>query len=98
MAGATDVGFSSLFDALERTLVGLVVVLALRGANEFAEFAVEMFGAEIALFLGDPLLQTKMRLDDEFAHREISAWLNRRLALIGAVTWIAEGAARPRGQ
>ncbi len=43
-------------------------MLPFGGADQFAKFIVEAFGAKIALLLGDPLLQAKMRLDDEFAH------------------------------
>ena len=68
VAGAADVGLAPLLDALEGALVDLVVVLALGRADQLAEFVVETFGAKIALFLGDPLLQPKMRFDDELAH------------------------------
>ena len=68
VAGTAHIGLAPLFDALESTLVGPVVMLSLGGADQLAKFIVETFGPEIALLLGDPLLQAKMRLDDEFAH------------------------------
>ena len=71
VAGAADVGLASLLDTLERALVDLVVVLARGRADQFAEFVVETFGAKIALFLGDPFLQPKMRFNDELAHGDL---------------------------
>src|SRR4051794_21934194 len=68
MTGTADIGLPPLFDTLEGALVGLVVVLPLGGADQFAKFIVEALGAKIALLLGDPFLQAKMRLDHEFAH------------------------------
>src|SRR6476660_1749224 len=68
MAGAAYIRFAPLFDALEGALIDLVVMLAGRRADQFAEFVVEAFGAEIALFLGNPFLQPEVRFDDEFAH------------------------------
>ena len=38
-------------------------------ADQFTEFVVEPFGAEIALLLGHPFLQPEMRLDHELGHR-----------------------------
>jgi hypothetical protein len=68
VTGAADIGLTSLFDALERALVDLVVVLALGRANQLAKFVFEAFGEEIAFFLGNSFLQTKVRFDDEFGH------------------------------
>jgi hypothetical protein len=34
--------------------------------DQFPELVVEAFILEVALLLGDPFLQTEMRLDDEF--------------------------------
>ena len=68
VAGAAHVGLAALLDALEGALRALVVVLAAGRADQLAELVVEAFGAEVALFLGHPFLQTKMRLDDELAH------------------------------
>jgi hypothetical protein len=45
-----------------------VVVLPAGRADLLAKLVVEAFGGEIPLFLGDPLLQPEMRLDDEFGH------------------------------
>jgi hypothetical protein len=75
MAGAAHVGFAALFDALEGAFRALVVVLAAARADQLAELVVEALGAEISLLLGHPLLQAKVRLDDEFAHTASSrAW------------------------
>ena len=67
MAGAADVGRTPLRDALEGALGAPVVMLPARRADELAELVVEPLGAEVALLLGDPLLQAKVRLDDELA-------------------------------
>jgi hypothetical protein len=68
VASATDIGFASLLDALERALIGLAVMLSLGGTDQLAKFIIEAFGAEIAFLLGDSFLQAKVRLNDEFAH------------------------------
>ena len=68
VAGAADVGLAALLDALEGAVIDLVVVLALGGADQLAEFVVEALVAEIALFLGDPFLQPEMRFDHELGH------------------------------
>src|SRR6185503_20654318 len=69
VAGAGDIGLAALLDRLEGAdLVALDVVGAAAGADELLELVVEALGAEVALLLGDPLLQTEMRLDDELGH------------------------------
>src|SRR5690349_19553929 len=68
MAGAADIGCAPFLDALKGAFIGLVVMLAGGRADQFAEFVIEAFGAEIALLLGNPFLQAKVRFDDEFAH------------------------------
>ena len=69
VAGAAHVGGAAFLERLERAdLVALVVVLAVAGAHQLAEFVVETFVGEIALLVGDPLLEAEVRLDDELAH------------------------------
>ena len=74
VAGAGDVGLAALLDRLEGAdLAALGVVGAAAGADQLAELVVEALGAEVALLLGDPFLQTEVRLDDELAaHRLLS--------------------------
>ena len=70
VAGAADIGAAARFERL----VGAgpppahVVVPPAGRADVLAELVVEALGHEIALFLGYPLLQPEMRLDDEFGH------------------------------
>ena len=69
MAGAGDVGLASLLDRLEGAgLAGRDVMRPAAGADELLELVVEALVAEVALLLGDPLLQAEMRLDDELGH------------------------------
>src|SRR5258708_36968858 len=68
VAGTAHVGFTALLDALKGALRPLVVVLAVTRTDQLAELVVEAFGVEIALLLGNPLLQPKVRFDDELAH------------------------------
>ena len=69
VAGAGDVGLAALLDRLEGAdLVALDVMGAAAGADELLELVIEALGAEVALLLGDPLLQAEMRLDDELGH------------------------------
>ncbi len=68
VAGAAHVGLAALLDALEGARGALVVMLAGGRADQLAELVVESLGAEVALLLGHPLLQTKVRFDDELAH------------------------------
>jgi len=67
MAGAADVRLAPPLDALKGTLRALVVMRPGGRADPLAELVVEAFGAGVALLLGDPLLQAKVRLDDELA-------------------------------
>jgi len=68
VTGAAHVGFAALLDALERAFRALVVVLAVARPDQLAELVVETLGAKVALLFGHPLLQAKVRFDDEFAH------------------------------
>src|SRR5438045_8188097 len=68
VTGATDIGLAALLDALESASTTLVMVLALGRADQLAELVVQPLVAEIALLLCNPLLEPKMRLDDEFGH------------------------------
>src|SRR5450631_1862386 len=68
VAGAADVGLAALLDTLESAPAGLVVVLALGRADQFAEFVVQSGIAKIALLLRNPFLKPEMRLDDEPGH------------------------------
>ncbi len=69
MTGAAHIGFTPLFDGvIGANLVGLDVIAAVGGLDEFQELVVEPFGCEIAFFLRHPFVQAKMRLDDELAH------------------------------
>ena len=80
MAGAGDVCLAALLDALKCSdLASRLVVRAAAGAHELLELVVKAFGAEIALLLGDPLLQTEMRLDDELGHSHSPFAASRRL-------------------
>src|SRR5258708_29719075 len=76
VAGAADISFAARLDALEGPLRALVVMLAAGRADQFAEFVVEALGAEVAFLLGHPLLQAKVRLDDELAHGSLLAQLS----------------------
>jgi len=72
MACAADVRFSPLLERLIRAdLDALVVNLAVRSLNLLTEHVVEAFVREIAFLHGYPLLEPKMRIDDErsIAHR-----------------------------
>ena len=67
MAGTGHIRLASLLYALKRPRpADRRVMRAIRGPNQFLEFIVETFLAEVALFFGDPFLQAKVRLDDEF--------------------------------
>jgi|HubBroStandDraft_4_1064222.scaffolds.fasta_scaffold40788_2 hypothetical protein len=68
MAGAIDVGGAALFEGLVGAglLSILVVRLAVRRSHGFLEDVFETFVREVAFLVGDPFLQPKMRLDDEF--------------------------------
>jgi hypothetical protein len=80
VAGTSDVRLPALLDALERSgfSLGDVMRPAAR-ADELAELVVEPLVSEVALLLRDPLLQTKMRLDDELEHRVTPRGLLDRL-------------------
>ena len=41
-------------------------------ASCYIEFVVETFLSEIALFVGDPIVEPAMRLDNEFRHIAVS--------------------------
>ena len=72
MAGAADVGFAPFLKGLVGTHFFAQIVLLPVFRNQFvAEFVVQAFGGEIALFLSNPFLQTHMGGDDEFGHAAI---------------------------
>ena len=66
VAGAAHVGVAAGLERLHGAdAVALVVVRAVRRLHLLAEHVVEPFVLEVALLLGDPLLQAEVRLDDE---------------------------------
>ena len=78
VAGAGDIGLTPLLDRLEGAcLAGLDVMRPAAGADELLELVVETLVAEVALLLGDPLLQAEMRLDDELGHALLPGRLGR---------------------
>src|SRR5579864_4618350 len=69
MARAAHIAGAALLDGLVgHDLVAEVVTLAVLGDELVAEFVVEALGGEVALLLGDPLLEPHMRRDHEFGH------------------------------
>src|SRR5262249_18584631 len=75
MAGAAHVGGPAAFERPRGPhLVAPVIGLAGARLDQLLEHVVEAFVLEVALLLGHPLLQTKVRLDDEFAHGGPPVW------------------------
>jgi hypothetical protein len=66
-------------------------------ASFYVEFVVEPFLSEIALFVGDPIVEPAMRLNNEFRHIAVSpliisiAMLRHRLALLQIRTGPTDG-------
>jgi len=70
VAGAADIGAAALLQRLigADPLAARVMVLPAGRADLLAKLVIEALGREVPLLLGDPFLQSKMRLYDEFAH------------------------------
>src|SRR5690348_16586996 len=69
MAGAADVARPALLDRLEcADLVAELMAVPSARIHRLAEFVIEPFIAEIAFLFRDPLLQPKVRCDDELVH------------------------------
>jgi hypothetical protein len=69
MTGAAHIGFPALFDGvIGANFIGLDVIAAVGGLDQFQELVIEAFALEIAFLLRHPFVQAKMRLDDELAH------------------------------
>ncbi len=68
VASAVDIRGAAFFEGLvgARFQPVLIVGLAFRRQHGLLEDIVEAFILEISLVLSDPLLQAKVRLDDEF--------------------------------
>ena len=70
MTGAADIGLAPCLERLigADLVAAFVMVAAIGRSDMLVELVIETLGGEVALFLGDPFLQSEMRLDGEFWH------------------------------
>jgi hypothetical protein len=83
MAGGAEVTAAAVLDGLEGAPLNVrrrrldARRIGRSGDNRLdEEFVVETFLFEIAFFLGDPLLETPMRLNPEFSHNRAPVTLS----------------------